>query len=409
MGLSDRRIRKLSKEQFARLMLDALRQAGEKADLRYEADEFRLVATGERAGEVGIFNLTNAYGEYCAAGKDKKHTVLRRFVRSWFSRFKDIPEDFADARPDLLPVIRSRSYFELLRLRLEVEDKVRLNSPHRIIGEHFGLGLAYDLPEAMRIISQDHLDGWKVAFEDVLQGAMTNLTEISRQAFENPFPGVWVSPWRDNYDAARLLLPDLLRDQAVEGDLIAFAPNRDTLILTGSDDAAGLARMVDLAEEAFQPPRPLLGLALRLEGDEWQPYLPPADHPLHSRFKRLWVQSMSHDYHDQKELLDKGFEKKGEDVFVGSFVVIQHKDTGRVRSYSVWSEGIDTLLPKTDLVFFVGPKPGQDDPGIVAEGQWDRVCQVVGHLMERTDFYPERYRVKEFPSQEQLAAIVKGA
>ena len=36
---------------------------------------------------------------------------------------------------------------------------------------------------------------------------------------------------------------------------------------------------------------------------------------------------------------------------------------------------------------------------------WDRVVEVVGHLMEPLDIYPQRFRVSDFPTDEQLAAI----
>jgi hypothetical protein len=38
--------------------------------------------------------------------------------------------------------------------------------------------------------------------------------------------------------------------------------------------------------------------------------------------------------------------------------------------------------------------------------EWDRVFEVVGHLMELDDdLYPARYRVTEFPSVAQIAEI----
>ena len=37
-------------------------------------------------------------------------------------------------------------------------------------------------------------------------------------------PGVWVSPWRDNYDASRLVLHDFLRSHEVKGDPVAVVP-----------------------------------------------------------------------------------------------------------------------------------------------------------------------------------------
>lgn len=71
-----------------------------------------------------------------------------------------------------------------------------------------------------------------------------------------------------------------------------------------------------------------------------------------------------------------------------------------VRGYRLWSDDADTLLPRANKVIFF--QVGKD---IVASGDWEKVEQIVGHLMEETDMYPIRYRVREFPTDEQLAAI----
>jgi hypothetical protein len=48
-------------------------------------------------------------------------------------------------------------------------------------------------------------------------------------------------------------------------------------------------------------------------------------------------------------------------------------------------------------------REGGDGPAAV--GSCDRVRQAVGHLMERTEHYPARYRVRQFPDAGQLAVI----
>jgi len=42
---------------------------------------------------------------------------------------------------------------------------------------------------------------------------------------------------------------------------------------------------------------------------------------------------------------------------------------------------------------------------IVAFGRWDAVQNVAGELVEKTDRYPVRFRVRQFPSPEQLEQI----
>lgn len=57
----------------------------------------------------------------------------------------------------------------------------------------------------------------------------------------------------DDYEAARLLLPELWDDVArrVQGDLLVVASNRHTVFAAGSKDAAAVTRMKELAEKSF--------------------------------------------------------------------------------------------------------------------------------------------------------------
>ena len=129
-----------TKDDFAKLMTDRIRQAGEKGCIVYEPEEFRLRGEGERT--AAIF-LHNAYKEYCSADEDVRERVVRHWVRNWFSALKDAPEEFEDAKPDLMPVVRSRSHFDINRLRGEVESDKPGSWPYQVLGEHFGAGLVY--------------------------------------------------------------------------------------------------------------------------------------------------------------------------------------------------------------------------------------------------------------------------
>lgn len=83
---------------------------------------------------------------------------------------------------------------------------------------------------------------------------------------------------------------------------------------------------------------------------------------------------------------------------MASFSAAKKQDA--VQSYCVWAPGVDALLPRTQLVMF----PREDDKVTAAE--WDRVAAAVGSLMVRDEsYYPIRYRVREFPSEQQLAEI----
>jgi hypothetical protein len=384
------------------MMRDAIRKAGEQAEIHYHPEEFRLTAEGEGSH---IFNLENAYREYCAADEGARRVIVRNFVRGWFTPQKGIPEQFDEVHPDLLPMVRARTYYEVTQLRLRVEDLDDPGCPYQVLGEHLAIGLGYDLPESIVQIRQAMLAGWGVSFEQALEAARANLLGITQDPLQAVARGVWRSPWRDNHDASRLVLADYIRSHELRGDPVAVVPNRDSLLVTGVEDVAGLERLAEMAHEAADHPRFISTIPLRLQGDTWVPFLPAPEHPLHHTFRTLWLRSFASDYADQKEALDTLNEKRGEDLFVASCTVVQKRDSGEMRSYCVWTEGITSWLPRTDDVALFHVPEGAEEGEIVGLFPWERVQQVAGHLMERLEVYPERYRVSDFPSQEQIRLL----
>ena len=296
----------------------------------------------------------------------------------------------------------------MTRLKAQVEGIASYEWPHRIVAEHLAVGLVYDLPEAIMQVQQRHLSAWGLSLDEAFDVACENLLDISQHQWESPSPGVWVSPWRDNHDASRLILSDLLRALPVQGDCVAMVPNRDTLLITGSEDEPGLAHMANLAGKALDHARAITGLAFLLDDETWRSWLPDTEHPLHDRLHLLQLRSIGHDYAEQKRLLDALHEKSKLDLWVASYSAAKNNDTGKLHSYCVWSQGVDTLMPKTEQVYFFVPK-GHKGGDLVARPSWDRVQQVVAHLMERQEIYPVRYRVKAFPTADELALLQRDA
>jgi hypothetical protein len=403
MNRFDRFSQTPSKSRFVRLLTNALRKAGEKSELRYDRAAFSLRTEGPTQR---IFWLNNAYKEFCAAGAEQRQMLLRNFIRSWLVPDQPVPENYEDVHPDLLPAVRSRSYYEVTLLHLQAEGHKADDRVYRRLAEHLAVGLAYDLPGAIVQIGQHNLDGWKVSFDEALKAALVNMRGLTKEPLRQAVPGVWVSPYHDNHDASRLVLTELIRDCEVRGDPVALVPNRDILLVTGSDDTAGLVAAGRFAEDVYQKPRFLSGVAVRLTGNQWVPYLPPPDHPAYLPLRRLRIHDLSRDYAQQSEALKAISEKKGDDVFVASSSLLRKKDNDEVISYSVWSDGIETLLPEADMISFFRLK-GEKDGEIVAHASWQRVREVVGDLMTPMGFYPERYRVSAFPTAEQLAALGK--
>jgi hypothetical protein len=66
----------------------------------------------------------------------------------------------------------------------------------------------------------------------------------------------------------------------------------------------------------------------------------------------------------------------------------------------VWPKDVPSLLPKVDKLALM--QSNEDKPDLI---DWDTVTRVAGDLMTPQGIYPERYRVTDFPSEEQLKAM----
>lgn len=403
MNMLDRFFGPPHRDKFARLVMAGIRRAGERRTIHFDSEQFCLRPDGD---EVSVMNLSNVYAEFCAADKTVRPKLLSSIVRNWFADRRPLPESFEDVHPDLLPSVRSRAYFEFALLQLKLEGGGDgLDYPQQVLADHLAVGLVYDLPDSMRTIVRQDLENWDVTFYQALEAACANLRQKEDPVFISPHEGVYISATGDNYDASRLILSDLVHQFEVQGDLIAMVPNRDTLIVTGSDNKAGLRIMATRAQQALEEPRPISMLAFRLAGDEWTEWLPPAGHPLRQAFCMLRLQSLGQQYAEQKELLAAHQHDVGDDIFVASFAGLKNNQSGEVSSYCVWSDGVDSLLPKTDLVYFFHPGEREEDGQIVATSQWDAVESLLGPLVERQDMYPPRFRVRSFPTAAQLQLL----
>jgi hypothetical protein len=384
-----------------------LQKAGGNGPLSYNSDQFLI----ERGGQ-GFINLANLYHEFCQAPKPQRPKILQRFIRGCLGTSSfELPEDFSDVHPDLLPVVRSRFYLESVNLQAQVRGGAVVAVPSQIIGDHLALSLVYDLPQAMRSIIQDDLDGWGVSFYEALESARQNLEQMGNVSFASlqseAGEGVFISANTDNYDASRLLLVDLIRKIPVRGEPIAMVPNRDTLIVTGSEDEAGLEVMCKIAEDSFQKPRPISTVALRLAGDQWEAWLPDRDCALFDKFRELKLRTLGMEYNDQKELLNQIHQRNQKDIVVAAYGAVQRKNTGQITTYSLWSQGVTTLLPETDDIILLRPGLAAGKAEVAAAGSFRSVREATGALMRPQGLYPERYLVQEFPSDHQLAAIGK--
>ncbi|TWU08210.1 hypothetical protein [Stieleria varia] len=387
---------KPSKNKFARQLREAIVKLN-GSTYRYDAHEFMLIGT---ENEQRI-NLANVYKEHCALDKPDRAVHLAKLA-SIFGLPNELPEDFDDAKASLRPKIWSRAQFEFMELHRQIEGGKALDMPLYPVGSHLVSTIVYDTPNAMRSLSNEELSNWGVTYYEGHEIACQNLEEAT-MAYAVMGDHFHSSMTGDNYDSSRVLLMDRIRGFDVIGDHIACVPNREAMYVTGSEDEQGLKIMFDLVNKTIQDGdlRPLSPLPMILVDGEWLDWQPPMDHPTRSVYEHLSLNFFGGLYADQKDLLEQLYADDPLAPFVATFSAMQNEETKELTSFCVWTQGILSLLPRTDKVFL-----GDADGGTQVIVSWEHLQMVVGDLIEADEtFYPTRYRVREFPNADQIAEL----
>ena len=250
-----------SEAEFARQLQAALADAGHD-DLVYRPDDSTM------ASDAGTtLSLTNIYAEYQRTPAGERDAFVERTVRALFPA--PIPESWEVAKAFLMPSVRDTVYLDLLDVR--TPDNHILRKP---VAPELSAALVYDGEASMQFVTSDHLKDWGVTVEAAWAAALENLEQREGPRFEKVRDGVYRSPWKDNYDTARVLMPKRIKRLRVKGDPVVFLPHRDVMIVTGSADDDGLLAAVDAVEDAMELPRSTTGRAWRLKGETWSAFLP---------------------------------------------------------------------------------------------------------------------------------------
>ncbi|MFO0882676.1 MAG: hypothetical protein U0894_00560 [Pirellulales bacterium] len=108
-----------TKDRFAKLFIKEAKRICPDLSFVYDKPNFAI-----KYDKDGVIYLTNIYLEHLQLPKESRADCIKTFASSiLLTRNFEIPTDFADVHPDLLPVVRSRSYFESIRLQGAIEAK----------------------------------------------------------------------------------------------------------------------------------------------------------------------------------------------------------------------------------------------------------------------------------------------
>ena len=279
-----------------------------------------------------------------------------------------------------------------------------INISQRVLAEVLTIDICTDSPTAIETVASHDLEKWGSTFDDVLSIGFENLKAASDDDFYAVAPGVYQSPWQDYYDASRMLLVGIFDRIPLKGRPVVMIPSNNCLMVTGDSDAAGLVTLALAGRDAFKnAAKRLSARAFRLNAT-WETFLPEAGHPAYQAFVDAAIDDRLSEYSGQQSLLQTALDRRGEDIFVATLMAKTDVATGKRRTIATWGDGLDTYLPVADEIAF--SVMNDDNTGKrLGSTSWEKVVAIAGNLMVPEDMYPPRYRVTQFPTDDQLRTM----
>jgi len=326
---------------------------------------------------------------------------LKQFLARWMPHWPERrPLTLERALPWLVPKVRPRFMYEALSLHTG-----KPGPEFRPLAGVFAVSLVVDQPDWETDVDAAMLSAWNVDFDRLMQKARSNLLDRGgEEGFQEIGPGRYRSAWEDNLDGSRLLLPGILQRLRVAGDPVVVLPNRDTLLVVGDQDPAGLTwALQDALESMNDDPRSLNGCPLRLSHYHWEPFQARREHPVCPLLARVEIRRLLSEYAHQKTLLDKRHGEAGKAIMVAPFE-LEVSPAGETSTYTVWSQSMgEAWLPVADRVRLAWELGGERGRAWVP---WAKAQARLSHLLEPVGLFPERYRFRQAPPAGLLESLL---
>lgn len=226
-------------------------------------------------------NLHNAYLEYKASPADLS-SILDRYSNSFVEALSQISDSQSSTSIDkdrIFPVIKDQSYISQISLMMK-EKYGRDEMPfiHTKVNEELYLVFALDNENSIRFLTEDDFANIDETSSDLLTLSLNNLKrEFSGVNLKGDPASLSMLVADGNYEASFFLVDGLWSKKTfpVKGDIVVHIPARDTVLITGSEDAQGLETVAGILSQNLDKwDHPITNVGFIRKNDTWNIYKP---------------------------------------------------------------------------------------------------------------------------------------
>jgi uncharacterized protein YtpQ (UPF0354 family) len=213
-------------------------------------------------------SVDNAYLAY-QSNPGSLQQIMASYIASLRSAFAQPHQVTAN---NIVPVIRPLSYLNLTMR--EGGPKVK-PGVHEMYNDELVIMYAVDLPANVRGLDEDDLATLGIRKESLLEISINNLMNILPQVQVKGGNGLFMVMAGGTYESSLILHHDIICEDnfKVNGELVIAIPNRDILLVTGSNDTQNIAKVAAIANKMFTennyPISPFLYKSINNKWEKW--------------------------------------------------------------------------------------------------------------------------------------------
>jgi uncharacterized protein YtpQ (UPF0354 family) len=233
-------------------------------DRNVKAVSDEAVEVTEHDGKKITIYLTNLLAE-AEKNPSERLEIVERYIRVLTSE----PENELPSRENIVSTVRHSDYLTFLK-----QEERDLVTEH-LIGELWTVW-AVDYPESIQLITAKQISSLMITREDLKVLGLVNVRRLLSDLECESYDTFFVLKSINSVYLSSSLLMDEVWDFAatlVDGDLVVAAPARDTVIFSGTQNAAGLRALRNQASYVVKNGNHVLSETLfqRVDG-RWVPF-----------------------------------------------------------------------------------------------------------------------------------------
>lgn len=195
--------------------------------------------------------LDNAYDLY-RQNPESKADLFQRYIAAGLQTL-DLPDGLDRTR--IVPVVKDRPW--LAEMREALLSRGAPEAPEfacEDLNRELVIVYAEDHPDGIRYLTQEELETAEIAEDELREFACENLRRLLPSVEFEESDGIYLVTAGGNYEGSLLLFDSIWTDEQFEvsGEIVVALPAREVLLVTGSEDPEGIARVQQTVADVWK-------------------------------------------------------------------------------------------------------------------------------------------------------------